>query len=105
MGLVPIAVRASQLGVLHLCTSPACLLQADWVLCLLAISVNYLMHGFIWTRPSEFAAACKRSPLKGLGDHPVDVFAKLEIVVKLIQGAAVLAFLGRTGCSAAMGAL
>eukprot|EP00913_Durusdinium_trenchii_P013184 g12374.t1 len=74
--------------------STECLRSPGWWLCLLGVSTNYLMHGFIWNYPSRFSALCQKAPLKILGGHPVDVFASLEVVAKIIQGCSLLAFLG-----------
>jgi len=67
----------------------------------LAISFNYVMHGFIWHRSAHFAALC-RGPLSILGNDPVEVFSNLEVLAKLIQAAALALLLGSAGVSAAM---
>lgn len=76
--------------------STECLQTPNWWLCLLGVSTNYLMHGFIWNYPKRFAALCDQAPLKVMGSHPVDVFASLEVVAKLLQGGSLLAFLGHS---------
>jgi len=65
------------------------------------ISLNYLMHGFIWNCATLFSVLCGKPPLKALGGHPVDVFAKLEVVAKLVQLASLVLFLGSSGLQAA----
>jgi len=99
--LVPVMVRATQLGVLSQCLSLACLARPLWWICELGIAVNYIMHALIWYYPTAFTKACKQQPLATLGSHPVDVFSKLEVVAKLLQGASLLALLGLSGCKAA----
>eukprot|EP00928_Gymnodinium_smaydae_P030552 TRINITY_DN22688_c0_g1_i1.p3 TRINITY_DN22688_c0_g1~~TRINITY_DN22688_c0_g1_i1.p3 ORF type:complete len:241 (-),score=47.93 TRINITY_DN22688_c0_g1_i1:364-1044(-) len=99
---LPTAMRSWQLGLAAASASPSCLLWTDWWACVFAISTNYLMHGFIWYRPAAFAAAAKRSPLRALGAHPVDVFAGLEVVAKLVQAVALAFYLGSAGCLAAL---
>eukprot|EP00931_Biecheleriopsis_adriatica_P086936 TRINITY_DN61483_c0_g1_i1.p1 TRINITY_DN61483_c0_g1~~TRINITY_DN61483_c0_g1_i1.p1 ORF type:complete len:253 (-),score=51.18 TRINITY_DN61483_c0_g1_i1:57-755(-) len=98
---VPAALRARQLGTFADCTSTSCLRASGWWACLLGIAANYFMHGFIWNFPSDFAALCKKKPLRALGSHPVDVFASLEVVAKILQGGSLLAYLGAAGRSAA----
>jgi hypothetical protein len=58
------------------------------------------MHALIWHYPSGFTDATKKLPLSSLGSHPVDVFASLEVIAKLVQLVGVLFFLGFSGCSA-----
>mmetsp|Transcript_104995 Transcript_104995/g.306767 ORF Transcript_104995/g.306767 Transcript_104995/m.306767 type:complete len:230 (-) Transcript_104995:149-838(-) len=103
--LLPLVMRASQLGVLLACMSPMCLLQSGWWACTFGISLNYFMHGFIWNCPKQFSELCGKSPLQALGDHPVDVFAKLEVVAKLVQLVSIALFLGRSGLAAVLEAL
>mmetsp|Transcript_107784 Transcript_107784/g.344087 ORF Transcript_107784/g.344087 Transcript_107784/m.344087 type:complete len:230 (-) Transcript_107784:24-713(-) len=103
--LLPVLLRAAQLGVLAASLSPACLFEASWWACLVGVFANYAMHGFIWTQPKTFAALSAQAPLSALGGHPVDVFAGLEVVAKLVQGSSLLLFLGAAGRSAAWAAL
>lgn len=102
---IPVVIRAGQLGVLGLCLSPSCLTQAGWWASLAGIVVNYAMHGFIWNRPETFTELSKKAPLNRLGGHPVDVFAGLEVVAKLVQLTSLVLFLGSAGRSAAYGAV
>eukprot|EP00933_Yihiella_yeosuensis_P047289 TRINITY_DN4303_c0_g4_i1.p1 TRINITY_DN4303_c0_g4~~TRINITY_DN4303_c0_g4_i1.p1 ORF type:complete len:231 (-),score=33.38 TRINITY_DN4303_c0_g4_i1:181-873(-) len=101
----PSLVRARQLGIVGECQSTRCLLQPAWWGCLGGIAANYFMHGFIWNYPSLFSKLCKKQPLKTLGDHPVDVFAGLEVVAKIVQGGSIYLFLGEQGRSAAKSAI
>ncbi|OLQ06672.1 Solute carrier family 35 member F3 [Symbiodinium microadriaticum] len=96
----PAALRSRQLDTLDAFGSGDCLRSASWWLCLLGVSTNYLMHGFIWNYSKRFAALCDKPPLKLLGSHPVDVFASLEVVAKLVQAGSVGMFLGPSGRSA-----
>merc|ERR1712061_663364 len=59
----------------------------------------------IWYLPEKFTNLSKQWPLKMLGAHPVDVFAGLEVVAKLVQATSVLCFLGRSGLVALWHAL
>mmetsp|Transcript_160908 Transcript_160908/g.283531 ORF Transcript_160908/g.283531 Transcript_160908/m.283531 type:complete len:230 (+) Transcript_160908:69-758(+) len=103
--LAPVAFRAHQLGILSACASPACILQPAWWLLLVGIAFNYIMHAMIWNCPQNFTAISKQVPLNMLGSHPVDVFASLEVVAKLVQGASLLLFLGPTLCGEAVAAV
>lgn len=96
----PAALRSRQLDTLDAFGSGDCLRSPSWWLCLLGVSTNYLMHGFIWNYSKRFAALCDKPPLKLLGSHPVDVFASLEVVAKLVQAGSVGMFLGPSGRSA-----
>mmetsp|Transcript_47856 Transcript_47856/g.89589 ORF Transcript_47856/g.89589 Transcript_47856/m.89589 type:complete len:229 (-) Transcript_47856:91-777(-) len=98
---IPAALRARQLDTLDLFLSADGLKTPRWWLCLFGVSTNYLMHGYIWNRSKRFAALCDKPPLKLLGSHPVDVFANLEVVAKVVQAGSVCAFLGSAGRSAA----
>jgi hypothetical protein len=104
-GLVPVIFRAIQVDALFACVSLSCLLQPAWWLCELGIAANYIMHGMIWHFPSSFTSVSKQWPLKALGDHPVDVFASLEVVAKLVQAASILLFLGGSGRAALLAAI
>lgn len=101
--LVPVVGRAQQLGVFAACISLDCLSRVGWWLCLTGIALNYFMHAGIWYFPQDFARLCD-GPLKALGSHPVDVFAALEVVAKLVQLAALVVFLGSSGLAAALSA-
>eukprot|EP00930_Biecheleria_cincta_P072984 TRINITY_DN60328_c0_g1_i1.p1 TRINITY_DN60328_c0_g1~~TRINITY_DN60328_c0_g1_i1.p1 ORF type:complete len:227 (-),score=36.04 TRINITY_DN60328_c0_g1_i1:173-853(-) len=101
----PAALRARHLGTLDLCTSTGCLVAPRWWACLGGIAANYAMHAFIWNYPKRFSALCEGQPLRALGSHPVDVFASLEVVAKVVQGGSLLCFLGSAGRSAAKAAL
>ncbi|CAK9089382.1 unnamed protein product [Durusdinium trenchii] len=103
--MAPSALRARHLDIMDDLGSTECLRSPGWWLCLLGVSTNYLMHGFIWNYPSRFSALCQKAPLKILGGHPVDVFASLEVVAKIIQGCSLLAFLGSSGRAAAWQAI
>ena len=77
--ILPGALRARHLGLADDFGSTECLQTPNWWLCLLGVSTNYLMHGFIWNSPKRFSALCDQAPLRLLGSHPVDVFASLEV--------------------------
>ncbi|CAE7338611.1 Slc35f3 [Symbiodinium sp. CCMP2592] len=96
----PAALRSRQLDTFDAFGSGDCLRSPSWWLCLLGVSTNYLMHGFIWNYSKRFAALCDKPPLKLLGSHPVDVFASLEVVAKLVQAGSVGVFLRPSGRSA-----
>mmetsp|Transcript_16049 Transcript_16049/g.35925 ORF Transcript_16049/g.35925 Transcript_16049/m.35925 type:complete len:231 (-) Transcript_16049:37-729(-) len=103
LSFAPAAGRAIQLGILTQSVSPACITQGSWWLCIFGISLNYLMHGFIWHYPKLFTKLCKETVLTSLGSTPVDVFSALEVVAKLAQAVSLLLYLGVNGCYA-MGA-
>ena len=105
IAMAPAALRARHLDLMDHFASTDCLRSPAWWLCLLGVSTNYLMHGFIWNYPNRFAGICQKPPLKSLGSHPVDVFASLEVVAKVVQGASVFAFLGNAGRVAAWQAI
>lgn len=94
--LAPVALRAAELDVLGSWLSLGFLTSLGWWLCLLGICMNYIMHAFIWNCPREFEQLCK-GPLKALGSHPVDVFAALEVVAKIIQFMSIALFFGADG--------
>jgi len=102
--LAPVALRAQQLGALRACFSPGCLALPGWWACLAGVSLNYFMHAFIWNCGKSYVELCK-GPLRPLGDDPVEVFATLEIVAKVIQGGSLVAYLGTSGLAAAWASL
>ncbi|CAJ1338484.1 unnamed protein product [Effrenium voratum] len=94
---LPAALRARHLDLMDQFGSTECLQTPSLWICLLGVSTNYFMHGFIWNYPTRFTSLCQKQPLKSLGSHPVDVFASLEVVAKVVQGFSVLALLGPSG--------
>ena len=63
----------------------------------LMIAGSHLIYAFIWYYPKKFKAMSKKMPLKFLGKHPVAVFGQLVLMWKMVQQAALLAYL--TDCS------
>ena len=102
LALVPVALHASELGLLATSTTPNCFTVVRWWGCVLGLSALYFVHAFIWFRPASFATLSARSPLSWLGGDPVKVFAVLEIVGKFWQLSTVVLFLGLPTSSAAI---
>mmetsp|Transcript_55828 Transcript_55828/g.88478 ORF Transcript_55828/g.88478 Transcript_55828/m.88478 type:complete len:234 (+) Transcript_55828:47-748(+) len=105
VALASVIYRAYQLEALMACLSFSCLLEPSWWLCEFGICLNYIMHGMIWNFPGTFTSLSQRFPLKLLGGHPVEVFASLEVVAKLVQAVSLLLFLGTSGRSALLAAV
>lgn len=103
--LGPLALRAKEIGLLQEFASHHFLSNRAWWACLFGVTLNYIMHGCIWNCPKYFTKLCGSVPLRLLGAHPVDVFASLEVVAKLVQGGALCLFLGRDGLGVAWEAL
>ncbi len=76
----------------------------QFALAVASLSLLYLMHYAIWFAPAAFAKACARAPLRYLASHPVEVFARLEMLGKLWHLATVALFLGTDGIAAAAAA-
>lgn len=67
----------------------------EWLtLAVVIVLTQPILYAYVWTKPKDFAQACKQAPLKFAGGHAVDVFAVLVPIAKLGQQAAVLQWAG-----------
>jgi len=66
-------------------------LLPGWWATAAAISTTHVLYAFIWYNPKVFTDICARVPLRLLGDHPVEVFHHLVVLLKGLQQLAAVA--------------